>query len=313
MAQINVQKYSKELQEILFPDSSFYKASMVDTGIAPDVTTINIPLAGQILAAGVGNPAFPLTITERTDSNKTYSVAQVYAKPVLLTVEDAITLSHSYDKRRSILSQMASAIELECANIAAYNWACSTNVGLTTGSTRASDLTGATGTRKAVTKADFLKVKNAFDKMNLPGTGQIYGLLPVSFVNDLLGIAEFVDYDKTGELSKLQEGKIARILGMNLKMRHDSVTGTAGVAYTSASAKVVMPSTDRTANLAVTDSAAAIFWHSDMAIHAEGNARMNIDENRAEYLGGTIMSATVRFGAAQMRADETGFYTLIED
>jgi hypothetical protein len=50
-----------------------------------------------------------------------------------------------------------------------------------------------------------------------------------------------------------------------------------------------------------------------MAIHAEGNARMNIDENRADYLGGTIMSATVRFGAAQMRADETGFFTLIED
>lgn len=312
MSQINVQKYSKELQEVLYPENAFYKNSVTEGGIGPDVTTVNIPLAGQVPAAGVGNPTLPLAINTRTDNSKTYSVQQVYAGPVLLTVEDEITLKHSYAKRQSIIRQLGNAINTEVANIAAYEWGALTNIRLTTGSTRASDITGATGTRKAVTKADMLSVLSSFKKMNLPA-GRIWGLLPYSFVNDLLGIAEFVDYDKTGQLTKLLTGEIGNILGMNLMMRHDSVTGSAGVVYNSSSAKVALDSQDRTAALSVTDSAAAIFWHESFAVHAEGNARMNINSDRAEYLGGSIMSATVRFGAAQMRSDETGFVTLIED
>lgn len=313
MAQINVQKYSKELQEILFPDSSFYKMSVTDTGIAPDVTTVNIPLAGQVPAAGTGAPVYPLTIKERTDSNKTYTVSPIWTYPILLTPEDEITLSHSYSKRQSILRQLGSTIEVEAGNICAYEWGCETNIRLTTGSTRASDITGATGTRKAVTKADMLAVRSAFNKMNLDKAGQIYGLLPESFINDLLGIAEFVDYDKTGELSKLKEGGIGRILGMNLMMRHDAVTGSAGVVYDSSSNRVALDSEDRAAGVSATDSAAAIFWHSSYAVHAEGNNRISVNQDKAEYHGGTLMSAFVRFGAAKMRGDDTGFFTLIED
>lgn len=313
MAQINVQKYSRELQEILYPDNDFYMKSLKESGIGPDVTTVNIPLAGQVPAAGVGVPTLPLAIQTRTDDSKTYAVQQVYTKPIVLTPEDAITLSQAYDKRQSILRQMASAINTQCANIAAFAWGASTNVAVTTGSARATDLVGGTGTRKAVTKADMLAVRSAFNKMNLPKTGQIYGLLPESFVNDLLGIAEFVDYDKTGELSKLLEGKIGRILGMNLMMRHEEETGSVGVVYSSASAKVTLDPTNRAAGISATDSAAAIFWHEDTVVHAEGNNRINVNENVAEYLGGTVMSSTVRFGAAQMRGDEKGVFTLIED
>jgi hypothetical protein len=310
MAQISPIKFSNELQKQLFPDNSFYKKSRTETGIGASVETIQIPVAGQVNAAKSGNPVLPVPITTREDTFKSYSVEQLYTEPYLITREEDIVLN--YDKLKDVANSLAESVNTRAANIAATNWGAtlSSNIVRTTGSTgRASTVTGTTGNRKPIIKADMLDVRKLFNKMNLPALGKdsIWGILTPEMVDDLLNIADFVDFDKTGELSKLRDGEIGYIMGMNLLMRNNDI-GSAGVMYN------VDATTKRTIDEAIsaTDNAAAIFWHKSMVRHAEGHAEVIINRKPAGYQGGTIVEPLVRFGATFDRPDQKGIVALVE-
>jgi len=310
MAQINPIKFSKELQKQLFPDNSFYKKSRTETGIGASVETVEIPVSGDVGAAKSGNPTLPLAINTRTDTKKSYPVEQLYTNPYLVTREEDIVLN--YSKFTDLANSLAMSLNTRAANIAATEWGAtlSTNIVRTTGSTgRSTAVTGTTGNRKPIVKANMLDVRNLFNRMNLPdmGRGSIWGILTPDMVDDLLNINEFVDSDKTGELSKLKNGEIGYILGMNLLMRNNDV-GSTGIMYN------VDATTKRTVDetLATTDNAAAIFFHKSMVRHAEGHAETIINRKPAGYLGGTIVESVVRFGATYDRPDQKGIVALVE-
>lgn len=308
MAQISPKKFSNELQKQLFPDNAFYKKSRVETGIGADVETVDIPIAGDVGNALSGNPVLPVAITTRTDNTKSYTVSPLYTKPYLVTREESIVLN--YDKIQDVAMSLAMSVNTRAANIAATEWGSTLNIVRTTGTaTRTSAVTGTTGTRKRIVKADMLNVRKTFNKMNLPELGKesIWGILTPEMVDDLFLISEFVEADKTGELSKLINGELAYILGMNLLMRNNGVNST-GVMYS------VDASTKRTVDeaLAVTDNAAAIFWHKAMVRRAEGHAKTIINRDAPGYLGGTIIENVVRFGAAFDRTDQKGIVALVE-
>lgn len=316
MAQISPIKFSKELQKQLFPDNSFYKNSRTETGIGPDVESVEIPVAGDVTAAKSGDPTtLPLVVEARTDSVKSYPVEQLYHSPVLVRREESIVLN--YNKLQDVASACAMSINTRAGNIAATNWGANPavgNVAQTTGTARTSTVTGTTGTRLAIAKNDMLGVKKAFNKMNLPnlGKGSLYGLLTPEMVDDLLKIPEFVDYDKTGEFSKLVNGEIAFIAGFNLMMRNNEI-GSVGVMYSENATltSIVKRTVDEA--ISATDNAAAIFWHASMVRHAEGNAATIINRNVPGYLGGAIVENVVRFGATFDRPDQKGIFTLIEN
>ena len=310
MAQITPIKFSNELQKQLFPDNSFYKQSRVETGIGASVESVEIPIAGDAGAALSGNPTLPVAITARTDNKKSYTVEQLYTSPYLVTREESIVLN--YDKVRDLAQSLAMSVNTRASDIAAIEWGATlaANIVRTTGTTnRLSTVTGTTGSRKRIIEVDMQNVRLKFNKMNLPmmGKGDIWGLLTPEMVEDLLLIDKFVDADKTGELSKLKNGEIGYILGMNLLMRNNGV-GSAGVMYN------VDATVKRTIDeaLAVTDNAAAIFWHKSMVRHAEGHAETIINRKPAGYLGATVIEAVVRFGATFDRTDQKGIVALVE-
>lgn len=316
MAQISPIKFSNELQKQLFPDNEFYKKSRTETGIGPNVETVEIPVAGNVSTAKSGDPeTLPLQVKTREDSKKSYTVEQLYTDPYLVRNEESIVLN--YNKLQDVAMSLSLSINTRAGDVAATNWGADPAVGnvyQTTGTGRASTVTGTTGNRKAITKNDMLYVKKAFNKMNLPnlGRGSLWGLLTPEMVDDLLKIAEFVDYDKTGEFSKLINGEIGFIAGFNLMMRNND-TGHSGIMYSENAtlASIVKRGVDEA--IQATDNAAAIFWHASMVRHAEGNAATFIDRGKPEYLGGTLISSVVRFGATFDRPDQKGIFTLIED
>lgn len=316
MAQISPKKFSTELQKQLFPDNEFYKKSRTETGIGPDVETVEIPVAGDVTAAKSGDPTtLPLQVEVREDSIKSYSVEQLYHKPVLVRREESIVLN--YNKLSDVAGACAMSLNTRAGNVAATNWGAVPSVGnvaQTTGTTRASAVTGTTGNRKGIGKNDMLAVKKAFNKMNLPnlGRGSLFGLLTPEMVDDLLKIAEFVDYDKTGEFSKLINGEIGFIAGFNLMMRNNDL-GHAGIMYSEDATLASIAKRGVDEALQATDNAAAIFWHASMVRHAEGNAATIINRNVPGYLGGAIVENVVRFGATFDRPDQKGIFTLIED
>jgi hypothetical protein len=311
MAQISPIKFSKELQKQLFPDNDFYKKSRVETGIGADVESVEIPIAGDVGSALSGNPVLPVPINARTDNKKSYTVEQLYTKPYLVTREEDIVLN--YDKVSDLAQTLSMSINTRAGNIAATEWGATlaSNIVRTTGSGRATSVTGTTGNRKAIVKANMLDVRKLFNKMNLPSLGKdsLWGLLTPEMVDDLLNIPEFVDYDKTGEISKLKNGEIAYINGFNLMMRNNDI-GSVGVMYSNAGTPVKR-TVDET--LAATDNAAAIFWHKAMVRHAEGHAETIINRKPAGYLGATIIESVVRFGATFDRTDQKGIVALVED
>lgn len=312
MAQISVKKFSSELQKQLFPDNEFYKKSRTETGIGASVESIDIPVSGSVGTAKSGQPeTLPLQIKAREDSVKNYTVEQIYTDPYIVTNEEDIVLN--YNKMTDIASSLAMSVNSRAADIAAINWGAtlSTNIAQTTGTARLSAVTGTTGSRLGIAKADMLKVRNVFNKMNLPnrGRGSIYGLLTADMVNDLMLISEFVDADKTGELSKLLNGEIGFIAGINLMMRTDD-KGASGIMYSEAATPVKRAIDEA---VSATDNCAAIFWHIDMVRHAEGHAKSIINRNVAGYNGATIIENLVRFGATFDRPDQKGIFALVED
>ena len=312
MTQISIKKFSSELQKQLFPDNEFYKKSRTETGIAASVESVDIPVAGNVGAAKSGEPeTLPLQIKAREDSVKNYIVEQIYTDPYIVTNEESIVLN--YNKLTDIASSLAMSVNTRAADIAAVNWGATlaTNIAQTTGTGRATNVTGTTGNRKAIIKNDMLNVRRVFNRMQLPnrGRGSIYGLLTPDMVDDLMKIPEFVDADKTGELSKLLAGEIGFIAGINLMMR-TSDNGSAGVMYSEAATPVKRTIDEA---LAATDNAAAIFWHTSMVRHAEGHAKSIINRNVAGYNGATIIENVVRFGATFDRPDQKGIFTLVED
>lgn len=312
MAQISPIKFSKELQKELFPSNEFYKKSRIESGIAPDVENVEIPVSGDVSAALSGDPeSLPLQVETRTDTKKSYPVEQLYTKPVQIRREEEIVLN--YNKRADIIDAQAMSLNTRAARIAAVNWGAnlSTNIVRTTGTARASEITGTTGTRKAIAKADMLTVLTTFRRMNLPnlGVNTIWGLITPEMAQDLLEISEFTDADKTGEQrSRLLTGEFAFIAGMNLMIRSDD-NGSTGVYYDN-TATPVKQAIDTAIGTAT--NAAAIFWHPKMVRHAEGNAAALIDRGKPEWLGATLVSSVVRFGATFDRPDEKGIVALVQ-
>jgi len=305
--QINV-RYSQQLQEQLFPKSDFYKKSLSETSIAADADTFEIPNLSDIDDANEGKPTLlPLKVVVSEDSKVTGTMKQLYCSPLLITDENEITVN--YDKRTAKQKQQAATLSAKAGHYAAYQWlpaSSSANIVSSTGSARATNVTGFTGNRLAVTKTDLLKVKALLMKANaLEVPGELFALLTPDAYQDLLGIAEFVDYDKTGVASKLEEGILGKILGFNIMVRSAFGKGHIGAWYNASAAKI------RTIGTAATDRPANLFWHSGLVCHAEAFPKVYINSDRADYMG-TLINASVRFGAEICRADGIGTAAIAE-
>ncbi len=304
MSQIQMNVYSKELQKQIFPDNSFYKKSISETGLAITAKTFEIPNLTAVNEAKDDDiTVLPLKVVKSTDTKVTGNMKLLYCDPILIENEEEIIMN--YSKRQNKQIQQAAALNTKAADYAAYQWLpVSTYIISSTGTARATNVTGLTGNRKALTKADLLSVYNRLLRMNVnsvPGT--LNGLLTPDAYTDLLALDDFVSYEKIGRADMLAQGIIGKICGIDIMLR--SKNGHIGALYTAASAVIKTPAT------AGTDRPANLFWHSGMVCHAESNVSSYINENDATYLG-TVINATVRFGAEKCRDDGAGVVAIAE-
>lgn len=305
MTQISQTVYSKELQKQLFPDNSFYKKSISESGLAANASTFEIPNLGSISEAKEdAATVLPLKVVKSTDSKVTGTMKELYCEPIVITNEEEFVMN--YSKRQAKQIQQAAALNTKAGDYTAYQWLPTLAAGIveSDGTARATNVTGLTGNRKAVTKANILAVYSKLLRMNvLNMPGEMYGLLTPDAYTDLLGIADFVDYEKIGRADKLSLGIIGKLCGIEMMIR--SKNGHIGALFTAANARtkiVTVAATNRPVNL---------FWHSGMVCHAEAHPVTYVNENDATYLG-TVLNASVRFGAEKCREDEAGVVALAE-
>lgn len=303
MAQISPKVFSKDLQKVMYPDNVFYTKAVKDVPAA-NATSVDIPQSATIVRAQDGTPVYPLSFKQTEDGVKNYTLGQLYVDPYLVEREEELVLS--YDKAKSLIEQQGMAIATMAANKCAYNWAPDAASLSTTGTTRATTLVGSTGTRKGIAKADILAVKKAFAKQNISTVG-IIGVITPDQHDDMLNIADFVDYEKTGQESKLKEGIIGRLMGIDFMVRWDDGYGSIGLQYNKLGTAKVANGTE-----AADNRAAALFFAPKHVRYAFAYPETIINRKPAGYLGATIIESVVRFGASANRNDGKGVVSLVE-
>lgn len=301
------EQWLSDIQENLFKDNAIIARATNHDGFV-NYKTVHVPQAGANPTITKNLGAFPATITQRTDSELTYSMDTYYVQPIHIEAGQE-TAFLSYDKRMSILNQHVSTLEDVLTNNALYKWAPSgaTRQVRTTGTAVGTALApSATGTRNAITLADILKAKSILDSENVPSAGRVL-LLPSDMYNaQLLAIADVYQAQSYGT-SALPSGVVTRIHGFDVMIRSTVVvydnTGTPVIKAVADSGTPSAP--------AATDNLGALAYHPNFVAKAMGSTDVFITEQVAEYYG-SIVSAMQLFGASKMRTSQTGVVAIVQ-
>ena len=298
----------QDVQEALNRNADFLPFS-VDHSAYIAFGTVHVPQSGSNPTV-VKNPAsFPLAISERTDTDRTYSLNQFALEPTLITNLDELQIS--YDKRQSVLGQQISTLTQRIGDEVAISWSATgaANIVGTTGSAVATSLApGATGTRKAVTLADIAALANKLDKDNVPRQGRKL-LMSTDMFWELFQISDVIRASYNGFQSQpnvLQNGIVAMLYGFEIMMR----PVVSVYANSATSPKAFGAAT------ATTDNLACIAFHSTTVARALGSMTPLYDSGsngngKPEYLG-SIFNMEVMLGSAILRADMKGVAALVQ-
>jgi hypothetical protein len=297
-----------DVQEALNRNADFLPYS-VDHSAYIAFGTVHVPQSGSNPTV-VKNPAtFPLSINERTDTDRTYSLNQFALEPVLITNLDELQIS--YDKRQSVLGQQISTLTQRIGDEVAISWSATgaANIIGTTGSAVATSLApGATGTRKAVTLADIAALANKLDKDNVPRQNRKL-LMSTDMFWELFQISDVIRASYNGfqnQPNVLQNGIVAMLYGFEIMMRP--------VVSVYANSTTVPKAFG--AATATTDNLACIAFHSTTVARALGSMTPLYDSGsngngKPEYLG-SIFNMEVMLGSAILRADMKGVAALVQ-
>jgi hypothetical protein len=297
-----------DVQEALNRNADFLPYS-VDHSAYIAFGTVHVPQSGSNPTV-VKNPAtFPLSINERTDTDRTYSLNQFALEPVLITNLDELQIS--YDKRQSVLGQQISTLTQRIGDEVAISWSATgaSNIVGTTGSAVATSLApGATGTRKAVTLADIASLANKLDKDNVPRQNRKL-LMSTDMFWELFQISDVIRASYNGfqnQPNVLQNGIVAMLYGFEIMMRP--------VVSVYANSTTVPKAFG--AATATTDNLACIAFHSTTVARALGSMTPLYDSGsngngKPEYLG-SIFNMEVMLGSAILRADMKGVAALVQ-
>jgi hypothetical protein len=301
------EQWLADIQENLFKDNAIINRAVNHDGFV-NYKTVHVPQAGANPTITKNLGSFPATITQRTDSELTYSMDTYYVEPIHIEAGQE-TAFLSYEKRMSVLNQNIATLEEALVNNALYKWAPSGSTRLvrTTGTGTTNALApSATGNRNAITLADILSAKAILDAENVPASGRIL-LLPSSMYNaQLLAIADVYQAQSYGQ-SALPSGVVTRIHGFDVMIRSTVVVyDNTGTPVIKAVGDNGVPSSP-----ASTDNLGALAYHPSFVAKAMGNTEVMINEGVAEYYG-SIVSAFQSFGASKMRTSQVGVVAIVQ-
>jgi hypothetical protein len=297
----------KDIQDALNRNADFLPYS-TDHSAYVAFGTVHIPQSGANPTVEVAPSSFPLTINQRTDTDRTYSLVQYALQPTLITNIDE--LQTSYDKRQSVLGQQITTLTQTIGDYVAVSWAASgtANIVETTGSAGTSLPPSGTGTRKAVTLVDIANLAKKLDKDNVPRQGRKL-LMQSDMFWELMAISDVLRASYNGFQNNpnvLATGVVGMLFGFEIMTRPVvavfTKTGTTAKAVTTAAA--------------ADDRLACIAWHPATVCRALSsitplyNAGSN-GNGLPEYLG-SIFNVEVMLGSTTMRTDSKGIASLVQ-
>lgn len=296
--------WTKDIVDNLFKDNQFALRSFNADMYVLLGKVVHIAVAGAPSQVKKNLTNFPATVTKRTDTDITYAIDTFYSMP--RHIEEIEKYELEYDKRQSVLGEDQSNLIDTAMDSLLYRWSpAAANCIATIGATTTASLAGATGNRKAFTKAAFDAIKLKMDASKIPATGRV-ALLTAHHYNQFLGSLSEAEKTDVGKVADMATGVVGKYLGFDIYMRatvsryRGATIGT--VAVVDEQDEAYAPTAD--------DRAASLFYHDRAVERAKGEVKMFDDEDKPEYYG-SIYSMLMRLGGRIRRT--AGVFAVVED
>lgn len=299
-----------DIQEQLYANNDFIKFSVSHDGFVEN-KTVHVPQAGTIPSVQKDRAILPITIDQRTDTDRTYNLSKYDAGAIL--IEDIEKIQVNYDKRMSVMRQYLNAINDRLGLEFLYQML---GTGLTTAGgqivlssgSAASGLTppGGTGNRLQVTLNDIKACAAKLGGDDVPGMNR-YMVMPSvvywDFVEANKAYLLNMDYNKSLSNEDIATGVVGKVYGFKIIER----------SYTAVYADAATPTKKAVgAATAATDCWACVAWQQDMVARAKGAVTFYEDVANPVYQG-DVYSAAVLFAATTLRTDGKGIVTLVQN
>lgn len=272
-----------QIKEKFYPEDSFLKA-VTDLSEFVDNDKIHMPSAGLDPQVLVNNTTYPISILKRDDDDFTAVLDKLETVNTIVRRPDE--LEYSYNKLESVIRQHRATLRTAAAKKALHAFAPQTD----SLKTPVIETTGELcGTRKRLTFADILTLKERFDDAEIALEKRCLVLNP-KHVTDLLlsDIALFKD------LTELKDGKPCKFGGFSIYQfsycpKYELVDGI----WT------------KTKLDSETGSFASVAFQGDEVMKADGQLYMYCREDDPEHRG-TIVGFDKRFIALPIRGTGVG-------
>jgi Phage capsid protein len=290
--------WANDIASNIFKKNSFVRRSKNDDAYVVN-HSVNLPQSGVVPVVVMDRATVPAVATERVDANLKYDLHEFSTNPIVIRKVDEVETS--YEKRQDVLQDHTLKLDDDASDYVAYAWTPSTlsQIVKTSGTVnRTAIATGATGTRKMITKKDILEAKRILDRMNVPQDGRVL-LLNSEMYNDLL-----TDPDILTALNMnrglLPEGVIGRLYGFDVMMRSSATTFTTGFAAKPPASVA-----------AATDNAGSLAYHPMFVRAALGGVEVMAREDDPLYYG-SVLSAILRASGSPSYTDFRGVVGISE-
>lgn len=301
---VTVEIWTKDIIDNLFKNNDWARRAFNADQYVLSGKVVHIPVAGAPSAVKKNRDTFPATAVKRTDTEITYAIDTFTTDP--RHIEEIEKAELAYDKRQSAVGEDQAYLIETAMDSLLFRWAPAVgNTILTAGADGAATVSGATGTRKAFTKAAFSAVKLKMDKANILSNGRV-AILTADHYNQFLDSLSDAEKTDVGRVTDMTTGLVGRYLGFDIYMRSTVLRyrGNDG-AY------VVVDEYDAgfAASTKTADRAASLFYQEQTVERAKGEVKMFDEYGRAEYYG-DIFSFLLRLGGRIRRT--TGVYAVVE-
>ncbi len=302
------EQWIKDIEKNLYASNEFMTIGKDDSAYV-NYKTVHLPQAGARPSVSKDRATLPALVSQRTDTELTYSLSEYSTDPLLINQNDDVQYL-SYEKRMDVMGDHIKTLSDAIANHTLYAWASTALAQqvLTTGSDSSGSLphSTATSTRKLVTLSDIANARKILDGQNL-GTGRLVMIVPSNmYWNDLIQITQITKYLEFGK-AVAPTGVIGNILGMDIMIRSNVV------AYDNTATRVrkVLSADGTITSKAATDTNSIMVVHSSYVRKALGSINV-YEENNSPIYYGDIMSAQVFHGASKTRTNGEGIVNIIQ-
>lgn len=284
--------------EGLFADNSFLSKAFNADEFVNMGKTVHIPNAGAPSKTKKNRTSFPADVNTRADVDLSFNLDEFTTDPIRIPHADTVELS--YNKRESVLRQDKATLQESVAKSMIYSWLPEKKYCIeTTGTAVDAHSPNAAGKRKALCRADVVKLMTKFNADNIPQEGR-YLLLDAYMYDQLLADLTSVQNQAFLASADAQRGILGKLFSFNVMMRSEVAVYGDGI----------VKKTEDAAG-AATDLAAGLAWHENSVCRALGEVNAFEKEKDPTYYG-DIYSFLVRAGGHPMREDVKGLIALVQ-